>query len=204
MACGVDPRGWETECQRQLEAYRKYVKLAKFRGGKCRFPGPSCGYAEADLQLMRQYIENTTPLCGKLIKSLAVVEEKFRALGVEGLKNGYRVGVTRPEGELRPDHEIVTLYHKKPVYATAVLWKKLYVLYDGVPIDDGLRGDELEEVVKEAVQAGIAVEAYDVDDEYKRLWLEVPLPTSATRLLGGRDRAPIALFRNMGWLLSDD
>jgi len=73
-----------------------------------------------------------------------------------------------------------------------------------VPIDDGLRGDELEEVVKEAVQAGIAVEAYDVDDEYKRLWLEVPLSTSATRLLGGRDKAPVTLFRNLGWLLSDD
>jgi len=59
-------------------------------------------------------------------------------------------------------------------------------------------------LAKEAVQAGIAVETYDVDDEYKRLWLEVPLPTSAFRLLGGRGRAPIALFRNLGWLLSDD
>ena len=204
MACGFDPRGWETECQRQLEAYKRYVELAKFRSKKCRLPGPSCGYADADIRLMWQYIENITPLCGKLIRALVTVEERFRALGIEGLKNGYRVGVTRPDGELRPEHEIVTLYHKKPVYATAVLWKKLYVLYDGVPIDDGLRGDELEEVVKEAVQAGIAVETYDVDDEYKRLWLEMSLSTSASRLLGGRGKAPVTLFRNLGWLLSDD
>jgi len=201
MACGVDPRGWETECQRQLEAYRKYVELARFRSEKCRLPGPSCGYAEADLQLMRQYIENATPLCGKLIKSLAVMEEKFRALGVEGLKNGYRVGVTRPDGELRPDHEIVTLYHKKPVYATAVLWKKrLYVFYDRVR----LRGKGLKELARKAVQAGASVETYEVDDEYKRLWFEVPLPKPVSRLLGGRDWAPIVLFRNLGWLLSDD
>jgi len=40
------------------------------------------------------------------------------------------VGVTRPDKELRPDHEIVSLYLKKPVYATAALWeKRLYVFY---------------------------------------------------------------------------
>jgi len=121
MACGVDPRGWETECQRQLEMHKKYVELAKFRSEKCRLPSRACGYANADIQLMWQYIENITPLYGKLIRALVTVEEKFRALGIEELKNGYRVGVTRPDGELRPEHEIVTLYHKKPVYATEVL-----------------------------------------------------------------------------------
>jgi len=32
----------------------------------------------------------------------------------------------------------------------------------------------------------------------------MPLPKSASGLLGGRDKAPVALFRNLGWLLSDD
>jgi len=201
MACGVDPRGWETECQRQLETYRKYVELAKFQSEKCRFPGRGCGYADADLQLMWQYIENTKPLCGKLIGSLTVVEERFRELGVKGLERGYRVGVTRPDKELRLDHEIVTLYLKKSVYATVALWeKRLYVFYNRIK----LRGRELEELAKEAEQADITVETYNVDDEYKRLWLEVPLPKSVSRLLGGRDKAPVALFRNLGWLLSDD
>jgi len=202
MACGVDPRGWEVQCQRQLEAYERYVELAKFRSGKCRLPGPNCGYA--DLQLMWQYIENTKPLCGKLIRALAEVECKFRELGLMGFRNGYRVGVSNPD-KSRLNSKIVTLYLKKPVYATAVLWeKRLYVFYDGVSIGDSLREDELEELIKKAVQAGVAVETYDVDDEYKRLWLEVPLPKTVSRLLGGRGLAPIVLFRNLGWLLSDD
>jgi len=52
--------------QRQLEAYRRYVELAKFRSEKRRFPGPNRGYAEADKRLMWHYIEDTAPLCGKL------------------------------------------------------------------------------------------------------------------------------------------
>jgi len=35
--------------------------LAKFRSEKCHFPGPNCGNTEADLRLMWQYIEETTP-----------------------------------------------------------------------------------------------------------------------------------------------
>jgi len=172
MACGVDPKGWEAECRRQLETYRKYVELAKFQSEKCRFPGRGCGYAEADLQLMWRYIENTVPLCGKLIKALAETERKFRELGVEELKNGYVVGESRPD-KLNPNRKIVTLYLEKPVCATVALWeKRLYVLYDKVR----LRDRELEELAKEAEQADITVEMYDIDDEYKRLWLEVPLP----------------------------
>jgi len=200
MACGSEPGAWDAKCQRQLEAYRKYVELARFRSGKCRFPGPNCGYADADLQLMWRYIEDTAPLCGKLIKALAKTERKFRGLGLMGLRNGYTVGKSRPD-KLNPNREIVTLYLEKPVYATATLWeKRLYVLYDKVR----LRGRELEELAREAEQAGITVEMHDIDDEYKRLWLEVPLPKTVSRLLGGRDRAPVALFRNLGWLLSDD
>jgi len=205
MACKSEPKKWEVECQRQLEVYRRYVELAKFRSEKCHLPRRMCGYADADLRLMWRYIENTAPLCGGLIRALAKVECKFREVGVAGLENGYRVGKTRPDKELRPDHEIVTLYLKRPVYTAAALWgKRLYVFYDGVPIGDGLRGRELEELAKEVVQAGIAVETYDVDDEYKRLRLEVPLPKTVSRLLGGRERVPVALFRNLGWLLSDD
>jgi len=99
----------------------------------------------------------------------------------------------------------VTLYLEKPVYATATLWeKRLYFFYDDVPLGDGLRGDEMEEIAWEAEQAGIAVKLYEVNEECKRLWIEVPLPKPVSRLLGGRDRAPMALFRNLGWLLSDD
>jgi len=90
MACGVDPKEWEVQCQRQLEAYKRYVELAKFRSGKCRLPSRACGYADADIRLMWQYIENTKPLCGRLIRALVTVEEKFRALGVKGLEKGYR------------------------------------------------------------------------------------------------------------------
>ena len=54
------------------------------------------------------------------------------------------------------------------------------------------------------MQVGIAAEVYDVDDEYKRLLLEVPLPRPVSGLLGRWNRAPVALFRNLGWLLSDD
>lgn len=204
MACGSEPGTWETECQRQLETYKRYLELARFRSGKCRFPGPNCGYAEADLRLMWQYIEDTAPLCGKLIRTLAVVEEKFRGLGLAGLRGSYRVGVSRPD-KLNPNRKIVTLYLERPVYATIALWeKRLYVYYDNVPIGDELRGHKLKEVAWEAKQAGIPVEAYDVDEEYKRLWLEVPLPKLVSRLLGGRDKGPVVLFRNLGWLLSDD
>jgi len=66
------------------------------------------------------------------------------------------------------------------------------------------RGRELEEVAREAAQVGMSIEVFNVDDEYRRLWFEVPLPTSASRLLGRRAKAPVALFRNLGWLLSDD
>ena len=204
MACKSEPGIWEMECQRQLEGYRRYVELARFRSGKCRLPGRACGYAEADIRLMWQYIEDTASLCGNLIKALAEAECKFRELGIKGLEKGYRVGVTRPD-KSRPDHEIVTLYLKKPVYATIVLWeKRLYIFYDDVPIGNGLRGEELEETARKTGRAGVPVETYEVDEEYKRLWLEVPLPKSASKLLGGRDKTPIVLFRNLGWLLSDD
>ena len=87
------------------------------------------------------------------------------------------------------------------MYATDAQWeKRLCVLYDKVR----LRGRGLEELAREAGQAGITVEMYDIDNEYERLWLEVPLPRPVSRLLGGRDKAPVALFRNLGWLLSDD
>jgi len=196
---------WDELCVQLRELYYKYLDLAAFRSEKCYFPGHICGYNHTDLQLMWCYIEDTAPLCGKLIRALATVEERFRGLGLAGLEKGYRVGVSRPDKELRPEHEIVTLYLKKPVYATATLWgKRLYVFYDRVSIDEELRGEELEELAKEAKQAGIAVETYEVDEEYKRLWFEVPLPKSVSKLLGGRDKAPVALFRNLGWLLSDD
>jgi len=191
---------WSERCQRQLEAHRRYAELAKFRSEKCHFPGPNCGYTEADIRLMWQYIEDTAPLCGKLIKALAEVEERFRQMGVESLEKYGGV-----EEKTKARTEIVLWRLKEPVYATVALWeKRLYVFYDKMSLESRLRGNELEEAAREAVQGGVYVEIYDVDDEYKRLWLEVPLPKSASGLLGGRDKAPVALFRNLGWLLSDD
>ena len=48
------------------------------------------------------------------------------------------------------------------------------------------------------------INAYEIDDEYKRLWFEMPLPKSVSKLLGEKGRTPVVLFRNLGWLLSDD
>jgi len=191
---------WSERCQRQLEAHRRYAELAKFRSEKCHFPSSNCGYAEADIRLMWQYIEDTAPLCGKLIKALAEVEERFRQMGLESLeKHG---GV---EERTKARTEIALWRLEKPVYATAVQWKeRLYVFYDKMTIEGSLRGDELEEVAREVEQADIPVGAYNVDEEYKRLWLEVPLPKLVSRLLGGKDMVPVVLFRNLGWLLSDD
>jgi len=197
---------WEEQCAQLRELYYRYIDLAAFRSEKCYFPGRKCKrpwkreYDVGDLTLMWTYIANTAPLCGRLIRALTEVEERLRQMGVESLeKHG---GV---EERSMAVTEIVHWRLKKPAYTTAVLWdNKLYVFYDDVPIGDGLRGDELEEVAWEAKQAGIPVKRYEVDDEYKRLWLEVPLPRPVSRLLGGRDKALVALFRNLGWLLSDD
>jgi len=191
---------WSEQCQRQLETHRRYAELAKFRSEKCHFPGPNCGYAEADIRLMWQYIEDTAPLCGDFIKALADVEERFRQMGMESLeKHG---GV---EERTKARTEIVLWRLREPVYATVALWeKRLYVFYDKMSLEGRPRGNELEEVAKEAIQGGVHVEIYNVDDEYKRLWLEVLLPKSVSGLLGRRDKVSVALFRNLGWLLSDD
>jgi len=197
---------WEELCMQLRGLYYSYIDLAAFRSEKCYFPGRRCKrpwgreYDLGDLTLMWTYIANTAPLCGKLIRALAEVEERFRQMGVESLeKHG---GI---EEKSMAVTEIVHWRLKKPAHATVVLWENgLYVFYDDVPVGDGLRGDELEEIAWEAEQAGVSVKVYDVDEEYKRLWLEVPLPKPVSRLLGGRDKAPVALFRNLGWLLSDD
>jgi len=85
--------------------------------------------------------------------------------------------------------EIVHWRLKKPAHVTVVLWEnRLYVFYDDIPIGDGLRGDELEEVAWEAKQAGILVERYEVDDEYKRLWLEMPCQGPCQGCLVGETR----------------
>jgi len=197
---------WEELCMQLRGLYYRYLDLAAFRSEKCYFPGRKCmrpwkrEYDLGDLTLMWTYIANTAPLCGDLIKALAEVEERFRQMGVESLeKHG---GV---EERSMAVTEIVHWRLKKSAHVTVVLWEnRLYVFYDDIPIGDELRGDELEEVANEAEQVGVPVEAYEVDEEYKRLWLEVPLPKSVSGLLGGREKAPIALFMNLGWLLSDD
>jgi len=197
---------WEELCAQLRGLYYRYIDLAAFRSEKCYFPGRRCKrpwrreYDLGDLTLVWTYITNTAPLCGRLMRALTKVEERFRQMGLESLeKHG---GVEERSIAVT---EIVHWRLAKPAYATATLWEnRLYVFYDDVPLGDGLRGDEMEEIAWEAEQAGVSVKVYDVDEEYMRLWLEVPLPRPVSGLLGRCNRAPVALFRNLGWLLSDD
>jgi len=212
---------WDELCTQHKELYYRYLDLAAFRSDKCYFPGRKCRrswdrrYDMGDLTLMWTYITNTAPLCGKLIRALAEVEYKARLKALESLeKYGGVEKKTRPKGRLQ-DHKIEMFYLNEPVYVYLALWDKwLYVIwgeFDSLPRNAQLRTAEIGRRVIDVIERykhgekmGTQVEAFEVDDEYRRLWLETPLPESVSKLLGGRNKAPIALFRNLGWLLSDD
>jgi len=96
-----------------------------------------------------------------------------------------------------------------------VLWgDRLYVIwgeFNGLSEDSKTRSVEPERRVLGVVEqymrgkrAEIEVNEYEVDREYERLWLKIPLSEGTSKLLGGRAKAPVALFRNLGWPLSDD
>jgi len=198
---------WDELCAQLKELYYKYLDLAAFRSEKCYFPGRKCKrpwkreYDVGDLTLMWTYIANTAPLCGKLIRALAEVEYKIRKRALESLeKYG---GVTK---EATARSKIVYKKLNKPVYAYLILWNdQLYVIWGKLY---GVRAREAKVIslISGATYKKGSYEVLDVkeDDEYRRLWLEVALPNAVSKILGEKSKAPIALFRNLGWLLSDD
>jgi len=210
---------WDEICAQLRELYYKYLDLAAFRSEKCYFPGRKCvrswdrQYDVGDLTLMWTYIVNTAPLCGKLMRALVEVEYEIRKRALESLEKYGGV-----EKRLNLGSEccnIVHIYLKTPVHVYLVLWNRsLYVIwgeFNDLPKKGYIRSVEIERRVVDVIEqyrrverVEVEVEEYEVDREYERLWLEIPLPESVSKLLGGRSKAPVALFRNLGWLLSDD
>jgi len=209
---------WDELCAQLRELYYRYLDLAAFRSVKCFFPGRRCKrswkrqYDVGDLTLMWTYIANTAPLCNRLIRALAEVEYKIRKRALKSLE---KYGGVERSADLNNGYEITHVYLKKPMYGYLALWDdKLYVIwgeFDGLPKNGQLRATEIERRVIDVIERykhceklDAQIDEFKIDDEYKRLWLEVPLPKSVSELLGGKTKAPVALFRNLGWLLSDD
>jgi len=209
---------WDELCVQLRELYYKYLDLAAFRSEKCYFPGRRCKrpwgreYDVGDLTLMWTYIANTAPLCGKLMRALAEVEYQMRKRALESLE---KYGGVEKSSNPRKGAKIVHIRLKEPVYAYLVLMDdKLYVLwkeFEYTSKDGRKRSAEITRKIlgiinryKRGEVVDVEVSEFEVDREYERLWLEVPLPEDMSKLLGGRGKAPVALFRNLGWLLSDD
>jgi len=204
---------WDELCAQLRELYYKYLDLAAFRSEKCYFPGRKCKrpwrreYDVGDLTLMWTYVANTAPLCGKLIRALAEIEYKVRLKVLESLE---KYGGIEEKKKPTDSHEVVNIRLKRPIHGYLVLWNdKLYVVWEEKDIQSEIA--EIEHLVlgiieqyKRGEKVDVQVDEYEVDREYERLWLEVPLPENASKLLGGKTKAPVALFRNLGWLLSDD
>lgn len=215
---------WDELCAQLRELYYKYLDIAAFRSDKCYFPGRkyerSLGrsYNIDDLTLMWAYIANTAPFCGSFARTMSKIEGDVMHLAIRSFeRNGGMVNRRKPN-KSRPNNIITTISLNTPIYAyLALLENKLYVIwgeFDELSDDKVLRSIEIEKRIIELIEeenyeAGATLEyngfeQFSVDSEYKRLWLEVPLPEDVSKLLGGRDKAPVALFRNLGWLLSDD
>jgi len=209
---------WDELCAQLKELYYRYLDLAAFRSEKCYFPGRRCRrswkreYDVGDLTLMWTHITNTAPLCGKLIKALAEVEYEVR---LKAIKNLEEWGGIEKKSKGSNDYEITHIYLKRPIYAYLVLWNnKAYVIwgeFDGLPRSGKQRFAEIERRViyligryERSKDVNELIDIYEIDHEYERLWFKVPLPKSISNLLGEKDEAPVALFRNLGWLLSDD
>jgi len=208
---------WNEICAQLRGLYYRYLDLAAFRSEKCYFPGRKCRrswgrkYDVGDLTLMWTYIANTAPLCGKLIRALAEVEHEIRKRALETLEK--QGGIEKRKSS--NGSYIVHIRLKRPIYGYLVLLKdKLYVIwgeFDGLSRDGKKRATEVEyrvldivERYKRGKRVEMEVEEYEIDREYERLWFEVPLPKSVSKLFGEKDKAPVVLFRNLGWLLSDD
>jgi len=212
---------WGELCTQLRELYYRYLDLAAFRSEKCYFPGRRCRrswkreYDVGDLTLMWTYIVNTAPLCGKLTRALAEVEHEIRKRALESLeKHGGKIKRYKIERRLRPDHEVEVIRLNVAVYAYLVLYEnRLYVIWreiDDLPQNHKLRHLEIDRKIVDIIELykygkiDIEIKEYEIDSEYRCLWFEVPLSAQISKLLGGMNRAPIALFRNLGWLLSDD
>jgi len=204
---------WGELCAQLRELYYKYLDLAAFKSEKCYFPGRKCRrpwgreYDAGDLTLMWMHILNTAPFCGKLTRALAEVEYKIRKRALESFrKYGGTESRSCPSG--RANNVVVTFYLEEQVHAYLALWGgKLYVIwgeFEDLPGRPQSKVKEIERrianiIMRRERNGDIEVEEYSIDDEYKRLWLEVPLP----KQFGGR-AVPVALLRNLGWILSDD
>jgi len=209
---------WDELCQELKELYYRYLDLAAFRSEKCYFPGRKCvrswerEYDVGDLTLMWTYILNTAPLCGKLIRALAEVEYEIRKRALESLE---KYGGAEKRVKTDNNGELVRIRLENPVSAYLLLEDgEMYVVwseFDGLPRNGKARASEIERKVVDVVERyrrsrklDVQLYKYEVDGEYKRLWIEVPLSKSVSELFGKRNGAPIAVFRNLGWLLSDD
>jgi len=209
---------WDELCAQLRELYYRYLDLAAFRSEKCYFPGRKCvrswerKYDVGDLTLMWTYILNTAPLCGKLMRALAEVEYKIRLRALESFE---KYGGVERRSKPRNYREIVQIRLNRPIHAyLALVDETLYVIwgeFKNLPREVNRRVAAIEQRILDVIErykrgemVDMQIEEHSIDKEYKRLWLEVPLPSNAVNLFGGKDRAPIALFRNLGWLLSDD
>jgi len=213
---------WGELCSLLRELYYKYLDLAAFRSEKCYFPGRRCKrswkreYDVGDLTLMWMYILNTVPLCGKLMKALAEVEYKIRREALNALRRiKTKIRKSKPDKLRGSNRELTMLHLGDPLRIYLALWRgKLYVVWEkinGLPRQGRKRATEIERKIADIIteyengkNVNMLIESFEVDDEYRRLWFEVPLPTPISELLGGKGSAPVALFRNLGWLLSDD
>jgi len=209
---------WDELCWRYWELYRRYVRLAEFRSKKRYFPGENCvrswkrTYTATDLDLVKRYLEDVAPLCNEFIKTLYDVEYRFRRLAVvhvENLDEGPRVH------EIDENHKIMQIHLKEPTRIYLALWgNRWYVVwgeFGGLPKKGQVRANVIERKIVDLVmryrrgeKTELQVEEHEFKDEYERFQLEVPLPRSVSKLMRRKDKAPVALFRNLGWLLSDD
>jgi len=211
---------WDELCSQLRELYYRYLDLAAFRSEKCFFPGRRCKrswkreYDMGDLTLMWTYIANTAPLCGKLARALAEIEYEIRKRALESLEK-YGGVEKRRVSKTREKLDVTQIHLNNHIYSYLVLLdKNLYIIFgefDDLSRDGRTRSVEIERRIidiigryKQGKDVNVEVVEFEIDSEYRRLWFEVPLPEDVSKLLGGKDKAPIAIFRNLGWLLSDD
>ena len=208
---------WDELCAQLRELYYRYLDLAAFRSEKCYFPGRKCKrswkrqYDIGDLTLMWAYILSTAPLCGRLVKALAEVEYKVR---LKALENFEKYGGTARTSEPEKSRRLTSFYLNKPVRTYVVFWNnRLYILRDEVAGSlngKGPYGKRLELELMSLVsrfelgEVNVGITVIDIDNAVSNLLFEVPLPETVSKQLNGKMTAPIALFKNLGWLLTDD
>jgi len=201
---------WDELCSQLRELYYRYLDLAAFRSEKCYFTGRRCKrswnrqYDVGDLTFMWTHIMNTAPLCSRTVRMLlSEVEYALIRKALQSLKNGYvKKRITSKDGTVN----VTQIHLKNPVNAYLAFWKgMLYVIwgeFDGLTDNMRMRGFEIEDRIAELIlqfEQGNKVDATVITlgtcDVCKRFYLSVMYNGS---------NVPISLFRNLGWLLSDD